>query len=153
MHVIRDRKRFINFWRKTFLYLRNNQLDRTICCSFFRKYGFFRKDCLTRKYFASNFICDKRGSINFCRKIKIPLQKNAYVNTLKFFFSIFSRRMLLSSKKLWYEKIFETSFPIKKVIFIFVVRRPLRFKRDLAPKNGFSLFSWKIQLSLKKTVK
>ncbi len=44
---------------------------------------------------------------------------------------------LLFSKKLLNEKIFETSFPIKKVIFIFVVRRLLPFKRDSAPRNGF----------------
>ncbi len=41
-------------------------------------------------------------------------------------------------------------FPVKKVIFIFLARRPLPFKRDLGPWNGFSLFSQKIQLFLKK---
>ncbi len=42
---------------------------------------------------------------------------------------------------------------IKKVIFIFVSRRPLFFKKDLAPRKDFSPFSRKIQLFIKKTAK
>ncbi len=63
-----------------------------------------------------------------------PQQKN------NFFFSFF-QRMILSLKRLLHEELFETSFPIKKVLFIFVIRSPLPFKRDLVPRNGFSLFS------------
>ncbi len=50
--------------------------------------------------------------------------------------------MLFFSEKLLNEKIFKTSFPIKKVISIFVAGRPLSFKRDLGPRNcGFAIFS------------
>ncbi len=38
----------------------------------------------------------------------------------------------------------QTSFPIKKIVFIFVVKRLLFFKRDLRPRNGFLAFSQKI---------
>ncbi len=62
----------------------------------------------------------------------------------------FSPKMLLFLKKLFHEKIFKTLFPIKKVIFIFVARCPLPFKRDLGPRNGFLPFFQKIQLFLKK---
>ncbi len=58
----------------------------------------------------------------------------------KFFFSLFSQRMILSSKKLLYEEQFETSFLLKKVIFIFVIRCPLPFKTDFAHENSFSPF-------------
>ncbi len=47
----------------------------------------------------------------------------------------------------------EPHFPLKKVVFIFLARRPLPFKRDLRPRNGFPLFSQKIKLFLKKTAK
>ncbi len=60
-------------------------------------------------------------------------------------FSTFSPNMLLFLKKLLDEKIFKTLFPIKKVIFIFVVRRP--FPSD---ENGFLPVFSKIQLFLKK---
>ncbi len=72
------------------------------------------------------------------------------------FFSPFSWKMLLSSKRLSDKKIFETSVLIEKVIFIFFARRPARlpFKMmDLTPKNGFFLFSRKIRHLKKKTVK
>ncbi len=65
-------------------------------------------------------------------------------------FSPFSPKMLLSSKKLLNEKIFKPPFPIKKVIFIFVARRVLPFKRDSDPRHSFLSFSQKIQLFLKK---
>ncbi len=64
--------------------------------------------------------------------------------------SPFSPKMLLSLKKLLDEKIFKISFSIKKVIFIFVARHPLPFKRDLDPRNGFLLRSQKIQPFLKE---
>ncbi len=56
-------------------------------------------------------------------------------------FSPLSPKILLFSKKFLNDKIFETSFPIKKFIFILVARRLLSFKRDLGPRNGFDVFS------------
>ncbi len=48
-------------------------------------------------------------------------------------------------EKLLNEKILKTSFSIKKkIIFIFVARHPLRFKRELDDKNSFSHLSLKI---------
>ncbi len=67
----------------------------------------------------------------------------------KFFFHFLQKYCFLQ-KKLLDEKIFKTSFPIKKVVFIFVAKRPLCFKRDLDSRNGFLAFSQKIQLFLKK---
>ncbi len=59
----------------------------------------------------------------------------------KIFFSIFNKNVVFS-EKLLNEKIFQTSFPIKKIIFIFVAERPLPFKRDLGRRNcGFAIFS------------
>ncbi len=57
---------------------------------------------------------------------------------------------MFSLKKLLHEKIFKTSFPIRKVISVFVAKHSLPFKMDLAPKYSFFLFSVKIQFSLKK---
>ncbi len=57
--------------------------------------------------------------------------------------------MLLFSKKLLDEKIFKTSFPIKKIIFIFVARHLFPSKETWPPRNGFLPFSQKIQLFLK----
>ncbi len=68
-------------------------------------------------------------------------------------FSRFSLKIQLFSKKLLNEKILKTSFPIKKVIFIFVARRLLPFKRDLGPKNGFLAFSQKITPFFEKITK
>ncbi len=73
--------------------------------------------------------------------------KNANVNVPlhppKKKISLLSQRMILSSKKLLYEKVFETSFPIKKVIFIFVIRHPLPFpsRRTWPQKQFFAIFS------------
>ncbi len=58
--------------------------------------------------------------------------------------------MLLSSKKLLDEKIFKTSFPMENIILIFIARCPRPFKRNLAPQNSFSFFSWKYSLKKKK---
>ncbi len=55
------------------------------------------------------------------------------------FFHQFSSKKLLFSKKLLNEKILNTSFPIKKVIFIFVVRHFLLLE-TWAPKMVFSRF-------------
>ncbi len=74
--------------------------------------------------------------------------KNARVNVpppQKNFFSLFSQRMILSLKKLLYEELFETSFPKRKVIFIFVIRRPFPFKKDFAPRKSFSPFFPKVR--------
>ncbi len=71
-----------------------------------------------------------------------PSPKNGHVRPT--FFSAFSPKILFFSKKLLYEKIFRTSFPIKHGTFIFVVRRLLSFKRDFGPKNGFWAFSKKL---------
>ncbi len=60
------------------------------------------------------------------------------------FFSPFSPKILLFSKKLLNEKLIKTKFPIKKVIFIFVARRFLPSKKDLGPRNNFLPFSQKI---------
>ncbi len=58
----------------------------------------------------------------------------------KIFSPIFSKNVAFYKKKLLDEKIFKDSFPTKKVIFIFVARHHLPFKRDLAPGNGFCHF-------------
>ncbi len=54
--------------------------------------------------------------------------------------------MLLFTKKWLAEKIFKTSFSVKKVILIFVAGCFFPFKRDLAPRSGFLPFSRKIRL-------
>ncbi len=46
----------------------------------------------------------------------------------KTLFSRFSQKMSFSSKKLLNEKIFETSFHLKKVVFILVARHPFLLK-------------------------
>ncbi len=66
------------------------------------------------------------------------------------FFLHFLKKVCFFLKKLLNEKIFKISFVIKKVVFIFVVKHPLPFKRNLGPRNGFLRFSQKIQLFLKK---
>ncbi len=68
----------------------------------------------------------------------------------KNFFPRFPPKMLLFSKKLLNEKIFKTSFSLKKVIFIFIARHPLPLKETRPPGNSFLPFSQKIQLFLKK---
>ncbi len=70
--------------------------------------------------------------------------------TLKNFFTHFLRKCGFFQKKLLNIKMFNTSFPIKKVIFIFVARRSLLFKRNFGPRNGFLPFSQKIQPFLKQ---
>ncbi len=55
-----------------------------------------------------------------------------------FFFRYFLREWYCYWKNYYYEELIETLFPIKKVIFIFVIRRP--FKRDLAPRKFFAVF-------------
>ncbi len=71
--------------------------------------------------------------------------------THKKFFPIFSKNVVFF-KKIVNEKIFKTSFSIKKVTFIFVAKcRPLPIKRDLGPRNGFLPFSQKIQFFFEKT--
>ncbi len=67
-------------------------------------------------------------------------------------FSPLSPKILFFSKKLLSDKIFETSFLIKRFIFILVARRLLSFKRDLGPRNGFLAFSQKITHFWKKLV-
>ncbi len=67
-------------------------------------------------------------------------------------FSPLPPKIMLFSKKLLNDKIFETSFPIKKFIFILVARRLISFKRDLGPRNGFLAFSQKITHFWKKLV-
>ncbi len=62
----------------------------------------------------------------------------------------FPPKILLFSKKLLNENILKTLFPIKKVIFIFVAKSFLPFKRDLVPGNGFCHFFRKLQLFLNK---
>ncbi len=56
------------------------------------------------------------------------------------------------TEKVLNDKIFETSFPIKKVIFILVARCLLSFKSDFGPRNGFLSFSQKITHFWKKLV-
>ncbi len=108
---------------------------RTVFCSFLRKYCFFRKNCLAWKYLAFNF-CYKKGYIHFWRRAPPSLKKCSC--STKMFFHIFSENVAFS-KKLLDKKIFDTSFPIKKVIFIFIASLPLPYKRDLAPRNGYSV--------------
>ncbi len=87
--------------------------------------------------------------IIFIFSVRWPLLlKNG--NVPKKIFSPFSPKMLIFLKKLLDEKIFGTSSPIIKVIFIFVGRHPVPLKRDLAFGNSFLSFSQKIQLLLKK---
>ncbi len=74
--------------------------------------------------------------------------KNGHVP--KIFFRHFFRKLLFSSKKLLDEKIFKTSFPIKKVIFIFVARCPLLSKGTWLPKIVFHSFLGKYSFFLKK---
>ncbi len=66
------------------------------------------------------------------------------------FFPHFLQKCCLFWKKLLNEKIFKTLFPIKKGYIHFPRQTPLPFKRDLAARNGFPLFSQKMQLFLKK---
>ncbi len=70
--------------------------------------------------------------VNFGRKMTPSPKKLSCPPKI---FLLFFQKMLFSSKKLLDEKIFQTTFPMKKVIFIFITRRPLSFKRDLVPRN------------------
>ncbi len=94
-----------------------------------------------------HLIFDNKGYIYFWRKMTTSPKKGSCFPNI--FFPIFFKNVAFS-KKLVGEKIFKISFPIEKVIFIFVARNSLPFKRDLAPRNGFLPFSQKIQLFLKK---
>ncbi len=66
------------------------------------------------------------------------------------FFSPFSRKMLFSLKKMLVEKKIKISFPKKKGYIHFVARRPLSFKKDLAPETVFHYFLGKYRLFKKK---
>ncbi len=115
---------------------------RTVFYSWPRKYWFFQKNCFTWKYLASNFICDKRGSINFCCKIKMPLQKNANVNAPKFFFPLFSGRILLSLKKIVIWKNIWNLISHKKGYIHFRCQTPPSLQEVLGPqKRFFTVFS------------
>ncbi len=104
-----------------------------------------------------HLICDKKGYIHFCRKMTLSPKK--WSCPQKIFF-VNSSKNVAFFEKLLDEKIFKISFPIKKVIFIFAVKHPLPFKRDLAPRNGFSailsknsfLFFWKNRWIIKYSV-
>ncbi len=65
-------------------------------------------------------------------------------------FSQFSRKMLLSLEKLLDEKIFKISFPVKKVILIFVARRLFPSKRAWLPETVFHHFLGKCSIPSKK---
>ncbi len=83
-----------------------------------------------------------------------PSPKKKMVMYPKIVFPHFLRKCCSLRKKLLDEKIFESSFPIKKVIFIFVVKCPLPFERDFGPRNNFSVFSGKYSFFFfEKTVK
>ncbi len=71
---------------------------------------------------AGHLIFDKKGYIHFQRKMTPSPKKCSCAPK---FFSLFSPKMLLFSNKFLSEKIFKTSFPIKKVIFIFIAERSL----------------------------
>ncbi len=68
----------------------------------------------------------------------------------KHFPSIFSKNVAFFPKRLLDEKIFKTSFSIKKGNIHFRRRTPFPFKIDLVTRNSFLPFSQKIQLFLKK---
>ncbi len=61
----------------------------------------------------------------------------------KIFFTPFSPRKLLFSKKLLNKKIFKTSFTIRKVIFIFVARPPPSLQKRLRLQKWFFTVSSK----------
>ncbi len=172
---------------------------KTVFCSFFRKYSFFRKNCLIWKYLVSNlwqkrlysFWCKMTQSpkkwlcphqiffrhffgkccfywkscwmkqifktlvpiknyIQFWRKITYVLKM---VMLPKIFFSEFSWKIPLSSKKRLDEKIFKISFPIKKVIFIFIARCPFPSKGTWPPKIVFHFFLGKYNFYWKNLVR
>ncbi len=113
---------------------------------FSQKILLYPKKLFNIKIFSIQFSIKK---VIFIFSVRWPLLlKNNHVPQK--FFPPFSPKMLLFLKKLLDEKIFKTSFSIKKVIFIFVARCPLPFKRDLDLINGFLSFSPKIQIFLKK---
>ncbi len=55
-YLMRDKKVYIDFWRKTSLFAKkySNAPPEQVFCSFLKRYRFFRKKCLTWKYSASN---------------------------------------------------------------------------------------------------
>ncbi len=114
--------------------------------SFLRKYNFFRKNCLTHENIL-HLICAKKSYIHFlCRMT--PL-KNAHVSPK--FFSPFFPKMLLFSKKLLDEKIFRTSFLIKKAHIYFRRQTAPSFQKGLGSRKWFfAIFFQKIQPFLKK---
>ncbi len=114
---------------------------KTVFCWFLRKYCFLRKNCFTWKYLSSNLW--KKGCIHFWRKMNPSPKK--WLCSPKLFFAIFSENITFYKKIVRWKNI-QNLISHKKIIFIFVARRPLPFKRDLAPRNNFSPFSRKIEL-------
>ncbi len=69
------------------------------------------------------------------------------------FFPIFSKNIAFFEKIVLWKNIQNLISHKKKVIFIFVARRLLSFKRDLGPRNGFLAFSQKITPFFENTAK
>ncbi len=109
------------------------------------------QNCSNSNFFWSFFNIFLKFSQNFVKMFKKPpgncfknqenfLKISAVFSNTKNLSNIFLpsfRKMLISLKKLFYEKIFKPAFPTKKLVFIFVVRHPLPFERDLGPQNRF----------------
>ncbi len=66
------------------------------------------------------------------------------------FFPHFLQKCGFFRKKLLNEKIFETSFPTKKVTFIFIVRHPFPSRGTWPLETVFCIFLRKLRLFLKK---
>ncbi len=111
-------------------------------------WGFLRKKNL-KTVFGSPFLRKKRKKtyIHFCRPTPRSL-KNGHPSQIIFrcYFGNF-----FFFEKVVKRKIFKTLMPTKKVILIFVARRPLPQNGYILPLMGFSQFSSKIRFFFRKT--
>ncbi len=112
-----------------------------IFLQFPQKILLFSKKLYNMKIFSIWFLI-KKGYI-FIFSVRWPLLK--MVMPAKYFFPYFLQNCSFFRKKLLDEKIFKTSFPIKKVIFIFVDGHSFPSKETWPPETVFLPFSQKIQ--------
>ncbi len=112
---------------------------------FSKKCCFFRKNVTWENI--QNLISHKRGYIHFCRQMPPSLQKR--LRPPKRFFAVFSENysFFFFLKKQLNNKIFDTSFAIKKVMLIFGARRlPYLKICQMRLQNSFSPVFQKILL-------
>ncbi len=130
---------FLQFSQKTWL--------------FFSCFFFFLKKVVNKKIFISLLFIKKVIFIFFVKWLILPKTVVHYPRPSEKSSSRFSQKILLSSKKVVNKNIFSSLLSIKKVIFSFVVRRPIFANKMVVfpPKIAFSRFSQKTLLFFRKS--